>query len=65
MFIGLAIAIVIAVNLVPTVFESINDTDTSDWSDLTGGTGAIAIFELVLLLFVAAIVIWIIKKALD
>jgi len=63
--IGLVFFIVLAVSLVPTVFEIINDTDTSEWSDMTGGSGAVAIFELLLLLFVAAIAIVIVKFAIE
>ena len=63
--IGLVFFIVLAVSLVPTVFEILNDTDTSEWSDMTGGSGAVAIFELLLLLFVAAIAIVIVKFAIE
>ena len=63
-FIGLALALVIAIALVPVVFEAINGTDTSDWGGITGGAGALAIFELLLLIFVAAIVIYIIKESI-
>lgn len=65
LFIGLAISLVIAAALVPTVFETINDTDTTDWGDLTGGAGAEAIFQLLLLVFVAGIVIYMIRSSLD
>jgi hypothetical protein len=63
--IGLVFFIVLAVSLVPTVFEVLNGTDTSDWASFTGGSGAVAIFELLLLLFVAAIAIIIVKFAIE
>ena len=67
MFIGLALAIVIAVSLVPTVVETINGTENLDeWDDdLIGGSGASAIYQLIVLIFVAGIAIWVIRKALD
>ena len=65
LFVGLAIAIVIAVSLVPTIVETINGTDTSEWSDdFTGGSGASALFQLILLVFIAGIIIWRIKYVL-
>lgn len=65
LFIGMALAIVIAVSLVPTIYDTIADTNTTGWSSLTGGSGALAIFELILLVFVAGIVIYVVKQALD
>lgn len=64
-FIGMAIAIVIAIALVPTVYDTISGTNTTGWSSLTGGSGAVAIFELLLLIFIAGIVIYVVKQALS
>lgn len=64
-FIGLAIALVIAVAMVPTVFDIIDATNTTGWDALTGGSGAVAIFELILIIFIAGIVIYLIKTALS
>ena len=64
-FIGLAIAVVLMTALVPTVFEAINGTDTTDWNTLTGGAGAITLFQIILLIFVAAIVIYMVKSAIE
>lgn len=64
-FIGLALSLVIAVSLVSVIYDTVNGTDTTGWSSLTGGSGAVAIFELLLLVFVAAIIIYILKEALS
>lgn len=64
MFIGIVLAVVIALSLVSTVYDTIDDVNTTGWSAITGGTGAIAIMELSLLIFVASIVIYLIKQAL-
>jgi hypothetical protein len=63
--VGVVIAIVIAVSLVPTIYSVINATNTTAWSSLTGGSGAQAIFQLILLCFVAGIVIAVIKYMLQ
>lgn len=63
-FIGLALALVIAVSLVPTIYTTISGTNTTGWSALTGGAGAQSIFELLLLVFVASIIIYMIKEAI-
>ena len=63
-FIGLALTIVIAYSLVPTIYTTISGTNTTGWSTLTGGSGALAIFQLGLLIFCSAIVIFVIKEAL-
>jgi len=59
--VGVCIAIVIAVSLVPTIFTAVNGTSTTGWSSLTGGSGAVSILQLILLVFVAGVVIAIIK----
>jgi hypothetical protein len=63
-FVGLAIGVVIAIAVVPTVADTITGTNTTSWSTITGGAGAKAILELILLAFVAGIVIYIIKEVL-
>ena len=63
--VGVVVAIVIAVSLVPTIFTVINATNTTAWSTLTGGSGASSIFQLILLVFVAGIVVAIIKYMLQ
>lgn len=64
LFIGLALSIVIAYSLVPTIYTTISETNTTGWTALTGGSGALAIFQLGLLIFCSAIVIFVIKEAL-
>jgi uncharacterized membrane protein len=59
--VGAVIAIVIAVSLIPTIYTTISGTNTTGWSTLTGGAGALAIFQLILLVFVAGIIIALVK----
>jgi uncharacterized membrane protein len=63
-FIGMALFVVIAVSLVPTIYTTISGTNTTGWASLTGGSGALAIFQLILLVFVCSIVIVLVKKAI-
>jgi uncharacterized membrane protein len=63
-FVGLTVGIVIAVSLVPTIYTTINGTNTTAWSNIVGGTGAAAIFQLIVLIFVAGIVIYVLKEIL-
>jgi hypothetical protein len=63
--VGAVVGIVIAIALLPTVADTITGTNTSTWSTLTGGTGAVSIFELTLLVFVAGIVIAIVRHFLS
>lgn len=63
--VGAVVGIVIAISLLPTVADTIVGTNTSTWSTLTGGTGAVSIFELTLLVFVAGIVVAIVRHFLS
>jgi hypothetical protein len=59
--VGAVVAIVIAISLVPTIAEAITGTNTTTWAALTGGAGAVSVFELMLLVFVAGIVVAVVK----
>jgi uncharacterized membrane protein len=59
--VGAVIAIVIAVSLIPTIYTTISGTNTTGWTSLTGGAGALAIFQLILLVFVAGIIIALVR----
>ena len=63
--VGAVVAIVIGISLVPTVYDTISGTNTTGWTALTGGAGALAIFELILLIFVAGIVVAIVRYFLQ
>jgi len=59
--VGAVVAIVIAISLVPTIADTVMGTNTTNWTTLTGGTGAISVFELIVLVFVAGIVVAVVK----
>jgi hypothetical protein len=59
--VGAVVAIVIAISLVPTIATALTGTNTSNWTTLTGGAGAVSVFGLILLVFVAGIVVAIVK----
>jgi xanthine/uracil permease len=55
------VAVVIGVYLVPVAVEAMAGTNTSNWTKITGGAGAIAIFGLLGLVFVAGFAIALLK----
>jgi hypothetical protein len=75
-FIYIAIAIFIATALVGAMYTQISTTNTSEfhgnniansttyWTDLPGGAGAVTLYQLIFFIFIAAIVIWIVREAI-
>ena len=47
------VAMVIGVYLIPVAIEALAGTNTSNWTKITGGAGAVAIFGILGLIFIA------------
>jgi hypothetical protein len=63
-FIIIVIAIFIATSLVGSMYTQISNTNTTGWSSLTGGSGAVTLYQLIFFVFIASIVIYIVREAL-
>lgn len=55
------VAVVIGVYLLPVAVEALAGTNTSNWTKITGGSGAIAIFGLIGLVFIAGFAVAVLK----
>jgi hypothetical protein len=55
------LAIVFGVYLIPVGVEALAGVNTSNWTKITGGSGAIAIFGLLGLIFVAGFAVALLK----
>lgn len=61
----IVVFVVIATSLIGTVYTAIAGINTTGWSTLAGGTGAITITQICLLLFAVFIALTIVKGVLE